>query len=331
VSFRGSVVNIVDVKLLGFIKISPKSKTEPFKLLGESSLKVFNREVVAGLFELTRDELVINGMFDLFPEGFPIVLKGHIIAYMSKRKFLLDSGIHFSLGPLTALARIYIHAEDPIQDAKSRTFIRDEFNVDVEDNINVLFIKLVFLNSELNVSVVTKTDHATQASLDVVLQMTALRLIDFSGTFNITVNERSGLTMQGQSRLIVGPRKKPLIRSEAFLIANLDPARGYFGIQSDVSLYFSFLSSEVRLTGMTDDVDSLKLFGLMTQSIVCSFCLLKSFKTPPAATIFKSSSSFPSSFFLSGKNSFLNFSHSYGMGFSYLPLPKLMGIDSLQT
>ena len=248
VSFYGYVAKIVDVKLLGFIKISPKSDTETFKLLGKSSLKVFDREVAAGLFELTNDQLLINAMLDLFPEQFPIALKGHIIAEISKQRFLLDSGIVFELGALKALARIYMHAEDNVPAALVH-YIKDEFHVAVENNIDVLFIRLSFINSELDFSLLGKNDHAAGASIDVSLYMTALRLITITGNLNITVNQQSGLSMQGQSRLIISSLDKPLITGEAFLLANLDPANGFMGIQGNVSLNCYFLSSKVSLTG----------------------------------------------------------------------------------
>ncbi|MCK5232393.1 MAG: hypothetical protein KAR13_19125, partial [Desulfobulbaceae bacterium] len=194
VSFYGFVANVVDVKLLGFIKISPKSKTEIFKLLGKSSLKVFEREVIAGLFELTNEKLFINGMLDLFPEEFPIVLKGHITAFISKDEFLLDSEACFSVGMLRALASVYMQAKG---------------------NVNLLAIHLVFINSEFYFKLLGKTDGKTEASLDVELHVTALKLIDLNGTFNVTVSTASGFAMQGRALLLVGSSQNPLIRGEA--------------------------------------------------------------------------------------------------------------------
>jgi len=227
VSFNGYIVDIIDLKLLGFIKISPKSKTEPFKLLGKSSLKVFNREIVAGFFELTNKNLEIRGMLDLFPKELPIVLKGHIIAYLSKYEFLLDTGANFEIGILRALAQIYIHADK---------------------NESVLRVNLVFINSSLTLNISGKTDFATQASLDADLYLTALQLIEFKGSLKININGR-GFNMVGRTTLLVGIPSSPLIKGETFLTANLDPAKGYLGIQSSLSLYFCFLSSQIRLSG----------------------------------------------------------------------------------
>ena len=229
VSFSGYVANIVDVKLLGFVKISPKSKTEIFKLLGKSSLRVFNRQVAAGLFELTNDKLVINGMLDLFPEGFPLVLQGHIIALISKDEFLLDSAVNCEIGMLRALASIYMHAKD---------------------GINLLTIDLLFINSEFHFGLLGKVDRAAQASLDMELHVAALKLINLNGNFNVKINTASGqASMHGRATFLVGSGKIPLVRGEAQLEASFDPGKGYFGILSSASISFGFLSSAIRFTG----------------------------------------------------------------------------------
>ncbi len=231
VSFRGYIVDIIDAKLLGFIKISPRSKSEPFKLLGKSSLELFNREIMAGLFELTtgaKGHLLVAGKLDLFPEDWPIQLKGHIFGFIDKNQFHLDAGASFELGALKASADVLMHTDRKVS----------MFDLDIR-----------FLNSQLQLGYNAEKNKQGGASIELYAHINAVSLIEFSSNLNITFGLQSGIILSGHSLLTVGIPSLSILRIETQLDGAFNPRAGFLGVKACLKDGSYLLTPSCKITG----------------------------------------------------------------------------------
>lgn len=240
VSFYGRVVDVLDVRLLGFVKISPKSKKETFKLLGKSSLTVFNREIMAGMFDLAagnEGHLSVSGKLELFPPDWPIQLNGHLSGWIDKERFQLDADAGFELGPVKAMAGLHIMAENK----KSE-----------------LCAKVRFLNSSLDIVYLSQVKGAG-ASMLLDVRMNAFNIIRFHSNLSVLFHLKAGVKLNGMSSLDIDiplPAKKgrkpvvlKAVRIETLLNGNFDPRQGFLGIGAELTGNSFVLSDKCRISG----------------------------------------------------------------------------------
>jgi len=226
ISFYGIIADIIETRLLGFIKISPNSKTQVFRLLGKSSLYIFKRQVLYGLFELTDQHLKIEGMLDLFPHDFLLKLSGYVKGYIGTDKFLLSGGINLELGALRAHANLKIEVEK-----------------------DLLFeLQLLFLSFGINLRF-KKMSGDTNGIIELDLKLNALQIIDFISQLQVNYNAQGATFLKGQSLLNIGISDMLITRIETYLSGCFDPKNGYMKIQGELAPDSYLLGPSCRING----------------------------------------------------------------------------------
>lgn len=234
-SFRGYVADVVDVKLLGYLKISPKSKQEVFKLLGKSSLTVFDRRIMYGLFDLTvgdNTHFHVEGDLDLFPEAWPVKVKGHVVGHIGSDKFLYDAAAWLELGALKANTRLRMEAVKP----------RVEISAHIE-----------FLHCLLAAGIRGQAG-STGAALDLDLQLNALNIIVFHADLHAAADLESGASVNGSSRLDISiptpwGDNLDVVHTELDFSGAFDPNAGFLGFAAGISRDSYILTPACRISG----------------------------------------------------------------------------------
>ncbi len=238
VSFKGFIMNVLDVKLLGFIKVSPKSKTGPFTLLGKSSLSLFNREVMMGIFELTTGEdghLYVVGKLDLFPEAWPIKLQGYIMGYISKNIFQFDATSCLELGNLKASAELHILAK----------------NSKLAIDVNVQFANSYFIIKFLS------EVRQSKAAMFLDVAINAFNIIKFNSRLTAVIDMARGAALNGHSTLDINiplslskkPKVLRVVKLDTTIKAVFDVKRGYLGVEAALTNKSFILSPACKISG----------------------------------------------------------------------------------
>ncbi|UCD77211.1 MAG: hypothetical protein JSW26_17510, partial [Desulfobacterales bacterium] len=114
-SIKGKLFNWIETASFFFLKINPADRQEMIRVLGSTYLKVFERDVLKGRIELTTElnsrKLILQGMLDAFPAGFPIQLKGFVNGDFNDKIIRYDSHAGLQLGLFSAQAGLKIHID----------------------------------------------------------------------------------------------------------------------------------------------------------------------------------------------------------------------------
>ncbi len=118
-SLKGKLLNWIDSTSFFFAKINPADKQEAVKVLGSTYLKVFERDVLMGLIEVTNTQLKLQGMLDAFPAAFPLQLKGFVKGELSPKLIDFKGQAGLQLGFFSASASLELHIDKKNQLFKS--------------------------------------------------------------------------------------------------------------------------------------------------------------------------------------------------------------------
>ncbi|MCB9232932.1 MAG: hypothetical protein H6581_14810 [Bacteroidia bacterium] len=258
-SFRGAVNSLVDLRLLGFLKIDPRSQQEVLRVYGKSSLKVFNRSVLDGLFDLSIRKPAsdsyfrLGGRIDLFPEGFPLQVRGQIAGELSKQRFLIEGAVGFALGALKGSAYLYMRsgAAQPVLNADNLLLpiTTEQRNSLFHDGDAVFFLAAQLMGSSLLIEFKNQAPSPHKQSYQARVRFAAANLIRLASEVVLDLDGERGLELSGLAQLEVGPPSFPLVRLEANLKAVIDAKEGVLGVQAGLSPNTFLFSPNCRPTG----------------------------------------------------------------------------------
>jgi hypothetical protein len=209
IAIKGNILDWIETSALFFLKISPNSRLETFKILGDIYLKAFEHEIVKGYAEITNTHLKFAGMLNAFPDRFPIQLKGAVDGIIESGRFELNAFAGLQLGLLRAASTI---------------------NVSINEREQLFTVDLTFPASEISFHVYHRLENGNEW-FDTEFMALMFNLVKFEGDLRIK-RENRNIQLNGSTRLeVLGVN---ILKLHLIYSGELNTDKGFLGLSAQL-------------------------------------------------------------------------------------------------